>query len=136
VFERAGHVKASACAGLAFLACHPLGAAGDECMSGPHRDRLLASGAFGCLLRAALTTVGDEECDMIVEQAAAIGIMYLSTMAGAVPGEELSMYATLLMANGNSEMVEFLMAGMWILLRSPENRKARGTSAVDHRPSV
>lgn len=29
VFECAGHVKASACAGIAFLACHPIGAEGE-----------------------------------------------------------------------------------------------------------
>ncbi len=68
VFERAGHVKASACAGLAFLACHPIGAEGDECMYGPHRTKLLEMGTFGTLLRAALTTVNDPDCDMIVQQ--------------------------------------------------------------------
>lgn len=40
-FERASHVKASACAGVAFLACHPIGAEGDECMNGPYRTKLL-----------------------------------------------------------------------------------------------
>lgn len=68
VFERAGHVKASACAGLAFLSCHPIGAEGDECMHGPYRHKLLEMGAFGALLRAALTSVMDPECDMIVQQ--------------------------------------------------------------------
>ena len=67
-FEQAGHVKASATAGIAFLAVHPLGAKGDECMNGPHRKALLAMGAFGTLLRAALTSVGDPECDLIVQQ--------------------------------------------------------------------
>lgn len=43
MFERAGHVKASACAGIAFLACHPIGAEGDECMHGPHRCAFLLS---------------------------------------------------------------------------------------------
>ncbi len=52
--------------------------------------------------------------------------MYLSTMAGGVGGSELTMYATLLMESGNSEMIEFLMAGMWILLRNPDNRRVRG----------
>ncbi|GFH14009.1 uncharacterized protein HaLaN_09982, partial [Haematococcus lacustris] len=67
-FERAGHVKASACAGIAFLACHPFGAEGDECMVGPYRKKLLEMGAFGGLLRAALTSVMDPDCDMIVQQ--------------------------------------------------------------------
>lgn len=59
---------------------------------------------------------------MIHAQAAAIGVMYLSTMAGAVDPAELAMYAALLMDSDNSEMIEFLMAGMWILLRNPDNR--------------
>ncbi len=67
-FERAGHVKASACAGVAFLACHPIGAEGDECMCGPFRTKLLGLGAFGALLRAALSSVMDSECDRIIQQ--------------------------------------------------------------------
>ncbi len=59
-------------------------------------------------------------------QAAAIAVLYLSTMAGGVGGSELTMYATLLMESGHSEMIEFLMAGMWILLRNPDNRRVRG----------
>lgn len=58
-------------------------------------------------------------------QAAAIGLMYLSTMAGAVDGAALAMYAALLTDSDNSEMIEFLMAGMWILLRNGDNRKVR-----------
>jgi hypothetical protein len=73
IFERAGHVKASACAGIAFLACHPIGAEGDECMHGPYRTKLLEMGAFGALLRAALTSVLDPECDMIVQQVGGVG---------------------------------------------------------------
>ncbi|GIL66635.1 hypothetical protein Vafri_20126 [Volvox africanus] len=127
-FEQAGHVKASACAGVAFLACHPIGAEGDECMFGPFRGKLLAMGAFGALLRAALSSVMESECDRIIQQAAAIGLMYLSTMAGAVDSAELAMYAALLTDSDNSEMIEFLMAGMWILLRNGNNRKVLGTS--------
>ena len=210
-FEQAGHVKASACAGVAFLACHPIGAEGDECMFGPFRQKLLGLGAFGALLRAALSSVLESDCDRIIQQvrpggyrgrvaaggvrhgmhagagvaygpctawhargcrcgnarlvvsqrpdflaalamfpssirarlhlhmprpaaasascctqAAAIGLMYLSTMAGAVDAAELAMYAALLTDSDNSEMIEFLMAGMWILLRDGNNRKVRG----------
>ncbi len=53
--------------------------------------------------------------------------MYLSTMAGAVDGAALAMYAALLTDSDNSEMIEFLMAGMWILLRNGDNRKVRGS---------
>ncbi|KXZ56071.1 hypothetical protein GPECTOR_2g953 [Gonium pectorale] len=127
-FEQAGYVKASACAGVAFLACHPIGAEGDECMYGPFRTKLLNMGAFGALLRAALSSVLDSECDRIIQQAAALGLMYLSTMAGAVDSAELAMYAALLTDSDNSEMIEFLMAGMWILLRNGNNRKVLGTS--------
>ena len=38
-------------------------------------------------------------------------------MAGAIDGRDLAIYASLLMDSSNSEMIEFLMAGMWILLR-------------------
>jgi len=48
---------------LALLLC-----AGDECMVGPYRTKLLEMGALGALLRAALTSVMDEECDMVVQQ--------------------------------------------------------------------
>lgn len=61
-------------------------------------------------------------------QAASIGAMFLTTMAGPIDAAELSMYSALLMDSSNGEMVEFLMAGMWIMLRNPENRKALGTS--------
>lgn len=54
-------------------------------------------GAFGALLRAALTSVLDPECDVIIQQAAAIGVMYMSSMAGAVDPGELAMYSALLM---------------------------------------
>jgi hypothetical protein len=50
-------------------------------------------------------------------QAAAIGAMFLTTMAGPVEATELALYSALLMDSSNSEMIEFLMAGMWILLR-------------------
>eukprot|EP00955_Chlamydomonas_euryale_P007322 77488-Chlamydomonas_euryale.AAC.3 len=96
-FERAGHVKASAVAGVAFLCVHPLGALGDACMTGPYRTALLDHGAFGVLLRAALSGIGDEECDTIVQQACSIGLMYMSTMAGSVDASELAMYSALLM---------------------------------------
>ena len=37
-------------------------------MHGPYRTKLLEMGALGALLRAALTSVMDEECDMVVQQ--------------------------------------------------------------------
>lgn len=75
-----GHVRAAASTCLAFLSCHPLGASGDACLAGPFRQRLLAVGAFGALLRAALASTGDDPCDAIIQQTAAVGVMYLSTM--------------------------------------------------------
>jgi hypothetical protein len=38
------------------------------------------------------------------------------------------MLATLMNSTENLEMVEYLMAGMWILLRTPENRRVLGTA--------
>lgn len=37
-------------------------------MHGPHRAKLLEKGALSALLQAALTSVNDEECDMVVQQ--------------------------------------------------------------------
>jgi hypothetical protein len=39
---------------------------------------------------------------------------------------ELAMYSTMMVASTNVQMVEYLMAGMWILLRQPSNRKVLG----------
>ena len=34
-------MRAAAATALAFLACHPMGAKGDDCLTGPHRNDLL-----------------------------------------------------------------------------------------------
>lgn len=39
------------------------------------------------------------------------------------------MYSQLLTSTGNIQMVEFLMAGMWILMKDPSNRRALAVSA-------
>jgi hypothetical protein len=36
------HVRAAAATALSFLASHPIGACGDECLTGPHRETLVA----------------------------------------------------------------------------------------------
>lgn len=46
--------------------------------------------------------------------------------AGAVDPAELAMYAALMTSNSNIQMVEYLMAGMWILLKHPSNRQVLG----------
>ena len=80
-FASTGHVRKCACTCLAFLASHPIGVKGDACLSGPFRKRLLQMGAFTALLKAALLSPKDDaSCDLIIQQAAAIGIMYLCTM--------------------------------------------------------
>lgn len=79
-FAGAGHVCAAACTGLAFLACHKIGAKGDDCLTGPFRKKLLDIGAFGGLLTAALHPHEEAQFRSIIEQSAAIGVMYLSTM--------------------------------------------------------
>lgn len=76
----AGHVRAAASTCLAFLACHPLGAKGDTCLWGPFRTKLLEVGALGALLKAALMSSSDDPCNNIIQQTAAVGIMYLTTM--------------------------------------------------------
>ena len=76
----AGHVRAAACTCVAFLACHPMGAKGEACLDGPHRSKLLELGAFGALLKAALASSFDQDSKGIIQQSAAVGIMYMSTM--------------------------------------------------------
>jgi hypothetical protein len=49
-----------------------------------------------------------------------------TVQAGAVDAAELAMYAALMTNNTNMSMVEYLMAGMWILLKHPDNRKVLG----------
>lgn len=80
-----GYVSAAACTCLAFLSCHPLGARGDHCLVGPFRSKLLEVGAFGALLKAALSSSADDVCDPIIQQTAAVGIMYMSTMVRPEP---------------------------------------------------
>ena len=85
----AGHVRAAAATAIAFLACHPIGAKGDECMWGPYREALLEAGALRVLLEAALAPTQDEVCRKVIEKAAAVGVMYLCTVvslpSAAVP---------------------------------------------------
>lgn len=81
--SHAAHIRAAASTCLAFLAGHPLGARGDDCLVGPHRERLLAAGALAGLLRAALASAADTDaCAAVVQQTAAVGIMYCTTMVG------------------------------------------------------
>jgi hypothetical protein len=84
------------------------------------------------LLQAALVPPEDDKCRSIVEMAASVGVMYLSTMAGALPATELVMIATLLNNNRNLLMVENLIAAVWILLKCPENRRMLGTAFAEN----
>ncbi|KAK9825957.1 hypothetical protein WJX74_001162 [Apatococcus lobatus] len=106
LFQGAGHVRAAAATALAFLACHPMGAKGDDCLTGPHRIDLLQAGAMTALLQAALDPVGNEE----------------SCQATDLDGPTLSRLAKLMGRTSKPETMEFLMAGMWILLRHPHHR--------------
>lgn len=54
------------------------------------------------------------------------GVWYLQ--AGNVEAASLAALASLLNHTENVEMVEYLMAAMWILLRNPHNRKLLGTA--------
>lgn len=82
----AGDIRAAACSCLSFLSCHPLGATGDACLTGPHRPRLLQLGTFSALLKAALASSGEVgegamgAAAAVVQQTASVGIMYLATM--------------------------------------------------------
>ena len=73
-------MRAAAATAIAFLACHPIGAKGDECMWGPYRGALLEAGALRVLLEAALAPTQDEACRKVIEKAAAVGVMYLCTV--------------------------------------------------------
>ena len=80
----AGHVRAAAATAIAFLACHPIGAKGDECMWGPYREALLEAGALRVLLEAALAPTEDDNCRKVIEKAAAVGVMYLCTVVSCL----------------------------------------------------
>jgi hypothetical protein len=80
------------------------------------------------LLQAALSPHADPQCKAIVEMAASVGVMYLSTMARDLTAPPLVMLATLLNNNSNLLMVENLMAAVWILLRNSHNRKILSTA--------
>lgn len=73
-------MRAAAATAIAFLACHPIGAKGDECMWGPYREALLEAGALRVLLEAALAPTEDDNCRKVIEKAAAVGVMYLCTV--------------------------------------------------------
>ena len=73
-------MRAAAATAIAFLACHPIGAKGDDCMWGPYREVLLQAGALEVLLEAALAPTQDDNCRKVIEKAAAVGIMYLCTV--------------------------------------------------------
>ena len=85
-----------------------------------------------CLLQAALSPPHDARCRAVVEMAASVGVMYLSTMAGDLEPPPLVMLATLLNNNYNLLMVENLMAAVWTLLRNPHNRKILATAFQDN----
>jgi hypothetical protein len=55
-----------------------------------------------------------------------VTVLWCSLQAGEVEALELAMYSTMMVASTNVQMVEYLMAGMWILLRQPSNRKVLG----------
>ncbi len=48
--------------------------------------------------------------------------------AGNVEAAELAMYAALMSANTTASVVEYLMAGMWVLLKNPHNRQVLGSA--------
>jgi hypothetical protein len=48
-------------------------------------------GAFGALLKAALASSADDPCDAIIQQTAAVGIMYMSTMVRIPAGRSRSL---------------------------------------------
>jgi hypothetical protein len=88
-------VRAAASTCLAFLACHPLGAKGDTCLWGPFREKLLSVGALGALLKAALMSASDDPCNNVIQQTAAVGIMYLTTMVRMTQGVPLNSFGSL-----------------------------------------
>ncbi|DBA90981.1 TPA: hypothetical protein ACH3X2_004190 [Trebouxia sp. C0005] len=127
-FAGAGHVRAAAATAIAFLACHPIGAKGDECMWGPYREALLEAGALRVLLEAALAPTADDNCRRVLEKAAAVGVMYLCTVAAALDSNCLAMLAEVMGRTSQLDTMEYLMAGMWILLRTPANRALLSTA--------
>ncbi|KAK9816567.1 hypothetical protein WJX72_002063 [[Myrmecia] bisecta] len=128
VYTGSGHVKAAAATAVAFLASHPIGAKGNACLTGPHRQALLEEGALAVLLEAALLPVEDPMCSRVIEKATSVGVMYLCTVAGAVAPSVLAMLAAFMSRVQEPETIEYLMAGLWILLRNPDNQAALSTA--------
>ena len=76
-----GQIRAAAGGALAFLACHSMDAKGDECLYGPFRLKLIKAGAMEMLLDCVLDIPAEDVVSKeIIDKAASLGIMYLSTM--------------------------------------------------------
>lgn len=123
--EEEPHVRVSTCVGLAALAGHDFASKGDACLVGPHRPGLIKLGAFHSLLQAVHRPlrVNDEQLLQYCQISSSYAVLQLSTMIGRVEPPSLLLLVTLMKENTkNVEMVEYLMAAIWILLRNSDNR--------------
>lgn len=73
VFEQSGHVRASAACALSFLACHNMGARGEDCLTGPYRPALLEQGALVWIPSLACDLVGHgvQHCRLVTDEPSA-----------------------------------------------------------------
>lgn len=79
-----------------------------------------------CVSASASSSRPSSDPDLTVgrsEIAASYALMQLSTMVGAVEPDALQLFVRLMHEKkANVELVEYMMAGMWILLRTDSNR--------------
>ncbi|CAG9462609.1 unnamed protein product [Pedinophyceae sp. YPF-701] len=122
--EQEPHCRISLCAAFALLAGHPFDASGEEAMHGPHRAPLLRMGMFPRLLEAIASATNDPFSKQFCEITGSFACMQLCTEAGGLPAALLARYVTIMRnCKDNVELVEYMMAGLWILLRRDDNRQ-------------
>ena len=121
-------LRTVACAGLAYLASHPLSARYDECLEGTYRTILLDSKGWdgkGCL-ETLLESIADppqeeEFRDKFLLSAASV-IMFLASVAEDIELKYLELLLYCFCITENEHAACFLITSLWILLRNPVNR--------------
>eukprot|EP00854_Cymbomonas_tetramitiformis_P001251 gene1251-1829_t len=120
----AARVLVAAITGISYLTMHPTGQTGDACFFGTYRKRLLAAGAFPALLDAMEAKVDDLYCVDIVSKCGSVGLMHLTTMCtDEIELPMLLRYMKLIKATPRPLVVEHLVVGLWILMRSAHYAK-------------
>ena len=130
-------VRTSICTTFALLSGHSFQAVGEECMWGPYRESLLFMGTYDKILDSLTKPIGDPIMRELCEIASSYALMQLSTMVGELPAQALQLFVQIMHEKkSNVELVEYMMAGMWILLRTDHNRAIMLSSTDGNAPDV